>query len=139
MKKTLHVVAAIIVCHGKILCMQKGQSKYSYTSHHYEFPGGKIEENETKIQALLRECQEELNVTLPVHERDFFMELCHEYPDFRVVVTFYLCRVPSFVFTPKEHIRYGWYFPAQIHKLPWLEANLPLIEKLSKMDITSDI
>ena len=56
----IEVVAAIIFYNDKILCFKRGPHKYSYISNKYEFPGGKIKENETKIDALEREIIEEL-------------------------------------------------------------------------------
>ena len=58
-RKHYHVVAAVIEVDGKMLCMQRGVTRYSYTSHLWEFPGGKIEPGETPEQALHRELLEE--------------------------------------------------------------------------------
>ncbi len=49
--KNIEVVAAIIVHEGSILCVQRGPAKYPYISEKWEFPGGKVEAGETKIEA----------------------------------------------------------------------------------------
>ena len=61
-RKHYHVVAAVIEVDGKVLCMQRGVTRYPYTSHMWEFPGGKIEPGETPQQALHRELLEEMNM-----------------------------------------------------------------------------
>jgi 8-oxo-dGTP diphosphatase len=62
--KTIEVVAAIIIFDNKILCVQRGENKREYISKKYEFPGGKVEDGETKTEALKREILEELNMDI---------------------------------------------------------------------------
>ena len=67
-RKHYNVVAAVVEVDGKVLCMQRGVTRYSYTSHLWEFPGGKIEDGETPEQALHRELIEEMDFDVEVHE-----------------------------------------------------------------------
>mgnify|MGYP000524684843 CR=1 FL=1 len=62
MKKHYTVSAAIIVENKKILCVQRNKGKYDYISYKYEFPGGKLEDNETPIDGAVREFYEETNL-----------------------------------------------------------------------------
>jgi 8-oxo-dGTP diphosphatase len=66
--KTIEVVAAIIYYEDKILCVQRGENKYQYISHKFEFPGGKLEIGETKVDAIKREIFEELNMIIEIQE-----------------------------------------------------------------------
>ena len=61
--KKVEVVAGVIFCQNQILCVQRPKNKLHYISEKYEFPGGKIEEEETKEEALHRELLEELNLS----------------------------------------------------------------------------
>ena len=74
------VVAAIIWKNNKFMICQRPAHKARGLL--WEFVGGKVESGETKEQALIRECREELNVLLSVG--DVFMEVIHEYPDITV-------------------------------------------------------
>ena len=65
---------------GQILCVQRGENKYDYISCKWEFPGGKIESDETEEQALIREIQAELQVKIRLGEKLVIVN--HEYPDF---------------------------------------------------------
>ncbi len=73
----VEVVAALIWKNGKFMICQRPAHKARGLL--WEFVGGKVEPGETKEQALVRECREELAVTVAVQEE--FMSLVHEYPD----------------------------------------------------------
>ena len=79
------VVAALIWDHDKFMICQRPAHKARGLL--WEFVGGKVEPGETREQALIRECQEELSVTLDVGE--IFMDVVHEYPDLTVHLTFF--------------------------------------------------
>ena len=83
-RKHYHVVAAVVEVDGKVLCMQRGKTRYTYTSYLWEFPGGKIEEGETPQQALHRELIEEMDLDVEVHE--LLSTVTHDYPDFTITL-----------------------------------------------------
>ena len=64
--KHIEVVAGIIEYNDKILCMQRDKGKFDYVSFKWEFPGGKIEEGETKEEALKRELREEMEMDVEI-------------------------------------------------------------------------
>ena len=77
------VVAALIWGKDKFMICQRPAHKARGLL--WEFVGGKVEPGETKQQALVRECQEELAITLDVG--NVFMDVTHEYPDLTVHLT----------------------------------------------------
>ena len=108
-RKHYNVVAAVIEVDGKVLCMQRGVTRYSYTSHLWEFPGGKIEEGETPEQALHRELLEEMALEVEVHEH--LATVTHDYPDFTITLAAYRCTASTRDFIMREHASSRW--------LPW--------------------
>ena len=77
------VVAAVIWDKDRFLACQRPESKAR--GGLWEFVGGKVEPGETKTQALVRECREELGITISVEEP--FLELTHRYPDLTIQLT----------------------------------------------------
>lgn len=130
--KTLEVVAAIIVKNREFLCMQRNKSKFSYISEKFEFPGGKIEKNELKHEALMRELKEEMDIDIKICENDYFMTVDHLYPDFQIIMHSYLCQVNSLEFKLNDHIGYKWLPREDLYSLDWAPADLPIVEKLFK-------
>lgn len=131
--KHLEVSAGILIYQGKILCLQRGKGKYSYTDYTYEFPGGKIEPGESKEEALVREIGEELDISLDNYT--FYDQISYTYPDFSVTLYFFLCHLQSPEFTRKEHINHQWLQPDQLKTLTWAAADAALISRLEKEHI----
>jgi len=131
--KHFEVSAGILIYQGKILCMQRGKGKYSYTDYTYEFPGGKIETGESKEEALIREIHEELNISLDNYV--FFDQVSYTYPDFSVTLYFFLCHLKSPEFTQKEHINHIWLSSDTLKTLQWAAADAIIIEKLNQQQI----
>jgi len=131
--KEVSVSAAIVLDQDKFLCVQRGPGKYAYISYKYEFPGGKIEAGETGKEALRRELMEELRLELDLEVMEEFLETIHEYPDFRVVMKSYLCRVENPKFQLLEHVACQWLKGEEMLALDWAEADLPIVNALIKL------
>jgi 8-oxo-dGTP diphosphatase len=126
--KHITVVAAVIEHKGKYLCVQRGINKYDYISKKWEFPGGKVEADESPENALIREIQEEL--AMEINELDFLITIEHTYPDFRLTMHTYLCKSEQTTPTLTEHLEYSWQDASDMHHLDWAAADLPIVEKL---------
>jgi len=129
MKKHHNVVAAVVKHGGKILCMQKGLTRYPYTSFHWEFPGGKIENGETPQEALHRELLEEMEYDVRVGEHITTVE--HEYPDFKITMAAYWCEASTKDFIRKEHADHKWLTKEELDTLDWCAADVPIVKEIS--------
>ena len=126
--KHISVVAAVIIHQHKILCVRRGPAKYAYISEKWEFPGGKIEENETKIAALTREIKEELHMDISVDA--FLITVQHTYPDFHLTMDTFLCSCAEDTLTLTEHTEFKWLDVSELSTLDWAAADVPIVEKL---------
>ncbi|MBK7389206.1 MAG: (deoxy)nucleoside triphosphate pyrophosphohydrolase [Bacteroidetes bacterium] len=128
MNNHYEVVAAIIINNSKILCVQRGLSKYDYISKKYEFPGGKMEAGETKVETIKREILEELKMVIEVQEE--FFTVTHHYPDFSITMHCFHCSCENPNVTLTEHIDFKWLSKDELLSLDWAAADLPIVEKL---------
>jgi 8-oxo-dGTP diphosphatase len=127
--KHVTVVAAVIERNGKILCVQRGKSALPYISEKWEFPGGKIEANETEQETIVREIREELHMDFVVGEKLMVVE--HRYPDFHLIMHTYRGtsnEEPQLT----EHLAYRWLDPTALPSLDWAEADVPVVKILKK-------
>ena len=120
------VVAALIRDGDRFMICQRPAHKARGLL--WEFVGGKVEPGETGKQALIRECREEIDVTLDVG--DVFMDVVHEYPDLTVHLTLYNATIAEG--TPKklEHNDIQWITPAQIHDYDFCPADVEILERI---------
>ena len=128
--KTIEVVAGIILDErGRIFCVQRGESSKPYISKKWEFPGGKLEAGETREEALIRELKEELRIDVDPFE--FVITIDHSYPDFRLIMHSFKCRILSDN-EPEltEHLQSKWLIPSDLDVLDWAAADVPIVEVL---------
>ena len=121
----LEVVAALIWKNGKFLICQRPANKKRALL--WEFVGGKVEQGETKEQALIRECQEEL--ALAVTPTGVYMEVTHDYPDVTVHLTLFNATAQG---EPQklEHNDMRWITPSQIDEFDFCPADEDILVKL---------
>lgn len=96
----------------------------------WEFIGGKVEPGETKEQALIRECQEELAVTLSVG--DVFMDVVHEYPDITVHLTLFNATIAEGVPQKLEHNDIKWITPREIPNYDFCPADEAILNEIKR-------
>ncbi|MCL6236405.1 (deoxy)nucleoside triphosphate pyrophosphohydrolase [Acinetobacter sp. ANC 5579] len=126
--KNIEVVAAIILNDEKILAVQKGKVKFDYVSYKWEFPGGKVEIDESLEQAITREILEELNIH--VIPEQLLITVKHSYPDFHLVMHCFICNKIEGNLILNEHIQAVWLDIAELHHLDWAEADIPVIPEI---------
>lgn len=126
MKKVVEVVAALIWDKDKFLICQRPANKKRGLL--WEFVGGKVEQGETKEQALIRECQEELAIT--VEPLEVFTEVTHEYPDITVHLTLFNCTISKGQPQLLEHNDMKWITPAEIPDFEFCPADVEILKKI---------
>lgn len=120
------VVAALIWRDGRFLICQRPAHKARGLL--WEFVGGKVEPGETQAQALVRECREELAVTLTVGE--VFAEVVHAYPDLTVHLTLFHAAIAEGEPQLLEHNALRWITPDEIPEYDFCPADVEILEKL---------
>ena len=122
------VVAALIWDENRFMICQRPAHKARGSL--WEFVGGKVEPGESKEEALVRECREELGVT--VDEGEIFMEVTHQYPDITVHLTLFSASIREGVPQKLEHQDIRWITAEEIGKFSFCPADTEILEKLKK-------
>lgn len=125
----VEVVAALIWDKNKFLICQR--PAYKARGLLWEFVGGKVEPGETKEQALIRECHEELAVTLSVD--DVFMDVVHEYPDTTVHLTLFNATIADGEPQKLEHNDIKWIKPSEISDYDFCPADKEILKKITEV------
>ena len=120
------VVAALIWDENRFMICQRPAHKARGSL--WEFVGGKVEPGESKEEALVRECREELGVTVDVGE--IFMEVTHQYPDITVHLTLFSASIREGVPQKLEHKDIRWITAEEIGKFSFCPADTEILEKL---------
>lgn len=126
--KTIQVVAAIIRDQDRIFATQRGYGPYK---DGWEFPGGKIEPDETPEQALAREIREELDTEIIVGDK--LTDVEYDYPEFHLSMGCYWCTVLSGHLTLKEHESAKWLRFDELDTVNWLPADRIVVRLLSRI------
>ena len=125
----VEVVAALIFKDNKFMICQRPAHKARGLL--WEFVGGKVELGETKEQALVRECKEELNVLLSVGE--VFMDVVHEYPDLTVHLTLINATIAEGEPKKLEHNDIQWITPSEIVNYAFCPADEEILAKICEV------
>ncbi len=124
------VVAALIRQGEKFMICQRPAHKARGLL--WEFVGGKVEPGETKEQALIRECREELAVTVSVGK--IFMDVTHEYPDLTVHLTLFNAVIAEGEPQKLEHNDIRWITPREIPQYAFCPADVEILEEIRARD-----
>jgi 8-oxo-dGTP diphosphatase len=128
--KTIEVVAAIIKRDNKILATQRG---YGDFAGGWEFPGGKMEPNETPEVALIREIKEELTVNVSV--QSFITTVEHQYDSFHLTMHCYVCMIDEGEINLLEHSQMLWLDADHLDEVSWLPADVAVVKAIKQQHI----
>lgn len=132
--KHIHVVAALIFRttqdnKRQVLATQRG---YGDFAGGWEFPGGKIEPNETPENALIREIQEEL--AAKIHVKNHIHTIEYDYPTFHLSMECYECELAENQdITLLEHQSAKWLEKSTLYSVNWLPADVDILDKIQKL------
>ena len=122
----IEVVAALIWDKDKFLICQRPKNKARALL--WEFVGGKVEKGESKEEALIRECREELAIDIAVDR--VFTEVTHDYPDITIHLTLFNSRIVRGQLTLLEHNAMAWITPSEIENYDFCPADEVILDKI---------
>ncbi len=127
------VVAALIWRGNRFLICRR--PPYKARGLLWEFVGGKVEAGESKQEALIRECREELAVTVTVGEK--FMEVVHKYPDLTVHLTLFHAEIMAGEPQLLEHVDLRWITAGEIDCYDFCPADTEILERIKGLSQNS--
>lgn len=127
----LNVICAIIYFNNKILVTQRSEKMKLPLK--WEFPGGKLEENESEIDCIKREIKEELNIEIEVLKK--LSNSIYDYGNFKINLIPYLSNYVSGKIILSEHKDYKLVDISELLNIDWAEADLPIVEELLKLEL----
>ena len=128
-KKIIEVVGAAIIKEDKVLVMQR--SNQMTLPGMWEFPGGKVEADETEQEALIREIKEELSVTINI--LDYINEASYDYDFGTVQLKVYTAEIISGQITLEEHSDGKWVTADELKNIDWAPVDIPAAKALVKV------
>jgi|SRR5690554_389236 len=127
MKPHVKVVCAIIHKQNKILAVQRSEKMTLPLK--WEFPGGKIEPDESEVECIKREIEEELNIEIEVGQR--LTPSYHEYSNFTIELIPYLSDYKSGNLSLQEHSQFLFLNKDELKNLDWAEADVPIVNEFN--------
>lgn len=124
----VEVVAALIWEKDRFMICRRPANKARALL--WEFVGGKVEKGESKVEALCRECREELAVGIEVGE--LFMDVLYPYPDMKVHLSLFYARITEGVPQMLEHSAIRWITPEEIPHYDFCPADEAILDKIKK-------
>lgn len=122
----INVVAGILKDQDKVLIAQRGRGKHQ--EYKWEFPGGKVEENETEQEALKREFQEELDIDIKVD--NFLCEVSHSYSEMDVKIRAYFISTDNKDIKNLEHESIQWVPINKLKQYDLVATDVSIVDKL---------
>lgn len=122
----LEVTCAIIFNENQVLIAQRGAKMKLALK--WEFPGGKIEQGESKTACLVREIKEELNLEISIVTE--LNTVIHHYPEFSLRLYPFICAYQSGELNATEHAQVKWETLAKLMTYDWAAADVPIVKEL---------
>ena len=131
MKLVTVAACALVDPDGRVLLAQRPEGKPM--AGLWEFPGGKVETDETPEQTLIRELEEELGIVVKEACLAPLTFASHSYPDFHLLMPLYVCRRWDGMVSAKEGQKLDWVRPNRLREYPMPPADVPLVAHLTTL------
>ncbi|RDI51306.1 (deoxy)nucleoside triphosphate pyrophosphohydrolase [Flavobacterium glaciei] len=131
MSNIVNVTCAIVVIENKILVTQRSDKMKLPLK--WEFPGGKLEENESEIDCIKREIKEEINIEIEILEK--LSNIIYDYGTFKINLIPFISNYVSGEIILSEHKDYKLLDKSELLNLDWAEADLPIVEEFLKLEL----